>query len=628
MPEYIYQGRRISSTQELTPEQVELYGRAMLSRESVQQGLQAGKTDKDMQSQLSALSESGLALRAAGGSTPGGTKPKMDYLANKSAYGPTITPAKTAGTTAGVTPRVGTNMAAPGGALGTATATAPAPTTAAPSAASPGTAAPGTTAPRTAAPAPVNAPPVNVEDPNVYQRLTDLLGQTNQQVQNFDYNFQPSETPEAYRNRMMAEIERQIGQRQREGTGAIEKSRGEIQTEADIARRGLQDVYRQQSDELTTRADEIRQAYGAGRRNIEAEQAEKLPEFQSQKSQADVQAAKSAKNIMDYMARKGLAKGGQAVSELAGIEGQRLGMQQTADIGQQKYMRDVSGRIAGLEEQQAGGLADVQRMQGRAMESLSSGERNIIERVNSAMQGLSIDEKNLLDQLSDMRMSMESEIDPQYKDMTRQEKSDAFNQMMAQAGFASQNIEQVRGILDDIQQAKQIAHENEFRERQFTEGVRQFDVGQQFGERQFEEGVRQFNVGQQNWQQQMTFNQQQAEIENALREGQMTIEQANAAIKQAELDAINDPNSLDNRLKQAKLDEYLNKGQLSYADLFKAGQELLQYGGEQEAANLIINSNLSEEEQIQLLNQLGIDLNILNQPEEDGPEKKWYQFWK
>lgn len=282
------------------------------------------------------------------------------------------------------------------------------------------------------------------------QQLADMISRLNDTIQNFNANYKPSEELNEYAERIRAEIDRLLQEREAEGTAAITKARGDITTEGAIQSRGLEEAYQKQLDELAGQADEIRNAYTAGKRGIETEKAETMPEYQAQRSQADVQAQQAAKNVIDYFKKQGLGAGGQAGAAVAETAQAGLGAQAGINVEESKYLRDVSDRLAGLEEQQAAGLSDIERMKGQAGSEMAGGKRNIIERVQNSLSGLSIDEKNLLDELSRTREQMESEIETQYKDMTREEKNDAFNQLIAQAGFGIQAADSVRQLVDDI----------------------------------------------------------------------------------------------------------------------------------------------------------------------------------
>jgi hypothetical protein len=293
------------------------------------------------------------------------------------------------------------------------------------------------------------------------QQVADFYSKLNDLIQNFGSNFQASETLNEYAARMKEEIDRLLEQRKSEGTAAIEKSRGDITTEASIQSRALDEAYQKQLDELEAKANEIRNAYAAGKRGVETTKTETLPEYQSQRSQADVQAQQAAKNIIDYFKRRGLGTGGQAAAAVAETAQQGLSTQAGINAEESKFLRDISNQMSTLEEQQATGLSDVERMKGEAGGELTSGKRNIIERVQNSLAGLSIDEKNLLDELSRTREEMESEIETQYKDMTQEEKNNAFNQLIAQAGFGLQAADAVRQLVDDI---VKLRTENEDRE--------------------------------------------------------------------------------------------------------------------------------------------------------------------
>lgn len=297
------------------------------------------------------------------------------------------------------------------------------------------------------------------------QQIADLYAKLNDVIQNFGSNYQASETLDEYAARIKEEINRLLEQRQAEGTAAIEKSKGEITTEAAIQSRALDEAYQKQLDELAAQADEIRNAYAAGKRGVETTKAETLPEYQSQRSQADVQAQQSARNIIDYFKRRGLGTGGQAAAAVAETAQTGLSAQAGINAEESEFLKNISNQMTTLEEEQAAGLADIERMEGEAGSELAGGKRDIIERVQNSLAGLSIDEKNLLDELSRTREEMESEIETQYKDMTQEEKDSAFNQLIAQAGFGLQSADAIMQLVDDIVTIRQQKAEAEYKKQ-------------------------------------------------------------------------------------------------------------------------------------------------------------------
>jgi len=301
---------------------------------------------------------------------------------------------------------------------------------------------------------------IDVNNPD-YNQLANLLGQYNQNVQGFEY--EPSESREDYYSRVMADIQRQLDTLQREKEAAIEKSRSGILTEAGISNRQLEESYQQQLDELARQADEIRNAYTGAKRNIEAEKADTMPTFQSQQSQADVQAQQAAKNIIDYFKRAGLSAGGQVASELGKVATANIGRQAEIAGEQGKYVRDVEGRLAGLEEEQASGLADVERLKGQALSGMTSSKQTVIERVNDALTGLSLDQKNLLSDLADMKLSMESGIEQEYKEMTAAERAEQFNMVLQQYGVGAQSVQAVSNLIDSVNQSRLFALEEDLK---------------------------------------------------------------------------------------------------------------------------------------------------------------------
>lgn len=290
---------------------------------------------------------------------------------------------------------------------------------------------------------------VNIQDPNqASNELLNTINQLNQNVQGFD--FKPSEAQDDYTSRILDDINRQLEMLKREKEGALTQARGNILTEGGVARRELDDVYQQQIDELSRKADEIRGAYSSGKRGIESIKEETAPTFQTERAQTDSATQRAVKNVVDYFKRRGLGTGGQAGAAVTETAQKGLTEQGDINVRESNFARDISNRLAGIEEQQSSGLADIERIKGQAGQSLASGKRNVIERVNNALSGLDVDEKNLLSDLADMRVSMESGIESQYKDMTAKEKNEAFNMLLQQYGVGAQSVDTVRGLVNDI----------------------------------------------------------------------------------------------------------------------------------------------------------------------------------
>jgi len=294
-----------------------------------------------------------------------------------------------------------------------------------------------------------NMSKIDIQDPNqASNELLNMINELNKKVQGFD--FKPSEAQDDYTKRILDDINRQLEMLKREKEGALTQARGNILTEGGVARRELDDVYQQQIDELSRKADEIRGAYSSGKRGIESVREETTPTFQTERAQTDSATQRAVKNVVDYFKRRGLGTGGQAGAAVTETAQKGLTEQGDINVRESDFMRDISNRLAGIEEQQSSGLADIERIKGQAGQSLASGKRNVIERVNNALSGLDVDEKNLLSDLADMRVSMESGIESQYKDMTAKEKNEAFNMLLQQYGVGAQSVDTVRGLVNDI----------------------------------------------------------------------------------------------------------------------------------------------------------------------------------
>jgi hypothetical protein len=136
----------------------------------------------------------------------------------------------------------------------------------------------------------------------------------------------------------------------------------------------------------------------------------------------------------------------------------------------------------------------------------------------------------------------------------------------ARAGAESQAMQQA---IQEAQRQRELALQQEQFNRQFalqeagltgryggnlTQAAQQQQWENQFRERQLEETIRQNNIAQSNWQQQFTYQQMRDKIEDMLQKGYLSVQQANVAVALAKLKAEQDPNSLDNKLKQAQLD--------------------------------------------------------------------------
>lgn len=222
---------------------------------------------------------------------------------------------------------------------------------------------------------------------------------------------------------------------------------------------------------------------------IEAERAERLPQFQQERNVISGQAAQGAKALDEYLARAGLVGSttqGQLAQQQRGQEQSLLGQSQMAET---QFLGDLARRQTTAEQ--------------AYQQALTSGQLQI---------GLQ---------------------EAQAAEAARQQ---AFQNQLAQA--------QLTGMYDG---APTIAGQQLGMQQQ----AQAFQ--QQMATAQFDESVRQNNLAQQNFQQQFTYQQMQDRIANQYRAGQLSLQQANAALAQARFAAEQDPNSLDNQIRQQQL---------------------------------------------------------------------------
>lgn len=294
------------------------------------------------------------------------------------------------------------------------------------------------------------------------QKLLDYISQLTNTITG--YQREPIESETDYMKNITDYITNLLKQQQATGEANTQKARTGILSDAEIARNQMNDVYQQQLAELTSQADKIRAAYDASKRGIEANKAETLPEFQSAKSQADIKTQQSMKNLQDIYAKRGLSAGGQVASELGQAAQTGLTEQGNIEKQQEGYLRETSNKLADIEGQQTTGLADIERMKGTAAQTLSSGQRDVITKVNAALSNLTVDEKTLLDNLAAQRTTMLYEANQTYKDMSQKDKDAAFNQMLQQAGVAADSVNTIRNLIDDINKSKIAAIDAQIKE--------------------------------------------------------------------------------------------------------------------------------------------------------------------
>lgn len=288
---------------------------------------------------------------------------------------------------------------------------------------------------------------------DTYKGAQSNLADISADAQAWENQWKPDETLDAFKSRQMAEIERQIADLKNSGTGAISQARGDINTEASEAQRKLDLAFQQQIDDLKRQADEIRAAYDANRRNLETQRSIDMPEFQSQRVQADTQTQQAAKRIIDYFARRGLSSGGQVASELAGTYNAGLGQQAAIGRGEANYLRQYADNVADVEGKRAIDLADVERLSGRAGATLQAGKSDIVGRVQNALSKLDIDEKNLLVEIANKRQSLMEGIEPQYKEMTEKEKETDWSRYLAVLGLRADAVKDITALADGIRAA-------------------------------------------------------------------------------------------------------------------------------------------------------------------------------
>ncbi len=284
-------------------------------------------------------------------------------------------------------------------------------------------------------------------------------------------NFEEGYTPETSKEEFMSEITTYINsllkQQADESAANTAKSRNTLLSDADIAKQELDDTFNRQIQELASQADKIRAAYSTSKANIETTKGKTLPTYDTAMNQQDILAQRQAKQIGEEFAQRGLESGGQVTSELGQNAQTNLTEVGKISTSKQNYIADVANDLAALETDQATGLADTARAQSTAAQTLSSGKSAIIKKVNAALSNLTIDETTLLNSLAEQRTQMLYDATGEYRELSRQEKNDAFNQLLQQAGVAADSVDLIRQTIDDVNEANKAAFEAKVKEYEF-----------------------------------------------------------------------------------------------------------------------------------------------------------------
>jgi hypothetical protein len=185
-------------------------------------------------------------------------------------------------------------------------------------------------------------------------------------------------------------------------------------------------------------------------------------------NQQDVLAQRQEKQIGEEFAQRGLQAGGQVTSELGQNAQANLTEVGKISTSKQNYIADVANDLAALETDQATGLADTARMQSTAAQNLSSGKAAIIKKVNAALSNMTIDEQTLLNSLSEQRTQMMYDASKEFRTISKQEKDDAFNRLLQQAGVANDSIDTIRNLIDDKNKADMAALEYKIKEFEYN----------------------------------------------------------------------------------------------------------------------------------------------------------------
>jgi hypothetical protein len=289
-------------------------------------------------------------------------------------------------------------------------------------------------------------------------------GDLTNKILNFDETYTEDTSKEEFMSEITGYINSLLKQQSDQAAANTAKSRNTLLTDADIAKTELDDTFNQQLQELAAQADKIRAAYTTSKANIETEKNKNLPTFDTTMNQQDILSQRQSKQIGEEFAQRGLQAGGQVTSELG--QNAQTNLTEVGKIAGQKqnYIADVANDLAALETEQATGLADTARMQSTAAQNLSSGKASIIKKVNAALSNLSIDETTLLNSLAEQRTQMLYNASQEYRDLSKQEKDDAFNRMLQQAGVAADSVNTIRQLIDDKNEADMAALEYKIKE--------------------------------------------------------------------------------------------------------------------------------------------------------------------
>ena len=258
---------------------------------------------------------------------------------------------------------------------------------------------------------------VTTEDQSdsAYQALLDKLNE----LTNFSETYVPETTKEDYMSEITNYINSILAEQQNTAEANTAKSRATILSDAATSQQGLDDVYTAQLAELAAQADEIRNAYSSGIRNvettntdtmddiaaqaekilalyeqnktelgtekqatldsltesiekiqnaytasktnIESEKAETLPTYDKAMNQQDILAQRQAKQLEENFAQRGLQAGGQIASELGQSAQTNLSTIGEISTGKQSYIRDVSNQLSGIEQEKSTSLAGAER---------------------------------------------------------------------------------------------------------------------------------------------------------------------------------------------------------------------------------------------------------------------------
>lgn len=289
----------------------------------------------------------------------------------------------------------------------------------------------------------------------------------NKKLLDFDKTYEPETTKDEYMSEITNYINSLLKQQADAAAANTAKSRNTLLSDADIAKQELDDAFNKQLQELAAQADKIRAAYTTGKANIETTKAKTLPTYDAAMNQQDILSQRQSKQIEGEFAQRGLQAGGQVTSELGQNAQTNLTEVGKISTSKQNYIADVANDLAALEADQAAGLADTARLQSTAAQSLSSGKAAIIKKVNAALSNLSIDETTLLNSLAEQRTQMLYSASQEYRNLSKQEKDDAFNRTLQQAGVAADSVNIIRQLIDDKNEADMAALDYKIKEFEY-----------------------------------------------------------------------------------------------------------------------------------------------------------------